>query len=149
VSFEAGRIADAKARYQALAAEQKGKRNKQTAHVSARLGAIAEREGRPDEAIPAYEAAYAIDPTNGPTMAALGKLYMARSEWEKARKVFRSMLLQQLDADASMTKSDVYFELGRIHEQLGEGPKARSMYERGLELAPDHGPLRTALGKLG
>ena len=45
----------------------------------------------------------------------LGRLFVKQSEWEKARKVFRSMLLQNLDADAQMSKADVYLQLGRIH----------------------------------
>ena len=34
------------------------------------------------------------------------------------------------------------------HAQLGEAPKARNMYERGLELEPDHGRLKEALTEI-
>ena len=35
-----------------------------------------------------------------------------------------------------------------LHEKLGEGPKAVGMYERGLELDPQHGGLLSAMGRV-
>jgi hypothetical protein len=58
------------------------------------------------------------------------------------------MLLQNLDPSLGVTKADVYLQLGQIHAQLGEGPKAKGMYERGLELDPQHARLREALAQV-
>ena len=78
----------------------------------------------------------------------LGRLYMAAADWEKARRIYRSMLLQNLDPAGGVTRADVYLHLGEIHEKLGEGPKAVGMYERGLELDPQHIGLLQAMGRV-
>jgi tetratricopeptide (TPR) repeat protein len=73
---------------------------------------------------------------------------MAASEWEKARRMYRSMLLQNLDPASGVTKADIYLALGEIHEKLGEAPKAAGMYERGLEVDGSHAVLKTALARV-
>ena len=73
---------------------------------------------------------------------------MNHSDWEKARRIYRSMLLQNLDPNSGVTRADVYLHLGEIHEKLGEGPKAVGMYERGLELDPNHAGLLLAMGRV-
>jgi len=57
--------------------------------------------------------------------AALGRLHLAHGEWEKARRIYRAMLLANLDPQAGVSKADVYLHLGEIHEKLGEGPAQR------------------------
>ena len=84
----------------------------------------------------------------GAAMAGLGRLAMAQRDWEKARRVYRSLVLQNLDADAGVTKADVYYALGVIHVELGEGPKAKGMFQRGLEMDPADQRLKDALAKL-
>ncbi|MSP60174.1 MAG: tetratricopeptide repeat protein [Myxococcales bacterium] len=126
----------------------KGRRSKDVARFHYRMGAIAESGGNARRALENYQAAQQIDPSHAPTLAALGRLYAAESEWEKARRIYRSMLLQNLDPQAGMSKADVYFALGEIHEKVNEAQKAVGMYERGLELDPAHGRLREALARV-
>ncbi len=47
-----------------------------------------------------------------------------------------------------MTKGEVYWALGRIHLELGQSPKAKSMFQRGLEIEPHNEKLREALSTL-
>ena len=47
-----------------------------------------------------------------------------------------------------MTKGEVYWALGKIHIELGQGPKAKSMFQRGLEIEPGNQKLREALSSL-
>jgi pentatricopeptide repeat protein len=148
--FAAGRTADAEVRYRKLVEKARAaRRPKDVARFQQRLGAIREAAGDAGEALKSYEDAYRIDPSHAATMAGLARIYFAQSDWEKARRVYRSMLLQNLDPSAGVTKADVYLQLGHIHHRLGEGPKARSMYERGLELDPAHSQLREAMQQLG
>ncbi len=42
----------------------------------------------------------------------------------------------------------MYRALGRIHIELGESPKVKSMFQRGLELEPGNQKLRDALSAL-
>lgn len=148
--FAAGRSADAEPMYRRLADQARAaRRPRDVARFGSRLGSILERAGDEQGALAAYEDASKADPTNGGTLAGLGRIYFARKDWETARKAYRAMLLQNLDAHAGVTKADVYLQLGRIHSELGEKAKAKGMYERGLEIEPAHAGLRGAAEQLG
>ncbi len=147
--FAAGRYDDALPLYKGLADKLgKGKKSRDLARLNQRIGAIAERRGDAKLAMEHYNAAFQIDPQHTATMVALGRLYMTATEWEKARRIYRSMLLQNLDPAAGVSKADVYLALGEIHEKLGEGPKAVGMYERGLELDAGHAALKSAIARV-
>jgi len=147
--FAAGRSADAQPIYESLADEAKKKRRmKDVARYRQRIGGIAEAAGQADVALGAYEEAFRINPTDVQTMAGLGRLYMTAQDWEKARRVYRSMVLQNIDPAVGISKAQVYLQLGNIHVQLGESPKAKGMFQRGLELEPDNAELKAALAAL-
>ncbi|MCU1279233.1 MAG: repeat-containing protein, partial [bacterium] len=147
--FAAGRYDDALPLYRGLAEKLgKGKKSRDLARLNQRIGAIAEKKGDAKLAMEHYNAAFQIDPQHTATMVALGRLYMAASEWEKARRIYRSMLLQNLDPQAGISKAEVYLALGEIHEKLGEGPKALGMFERGLELDGQHAALKAAIARV-
>ena len=78
-------------------------------------------------------------------MAGLGRLYIDAENWDKARRVYRSMVLQNLDPSVGITKAEVFYNLGYIHAQLGEDRKAKNMFQRGLELEPDNEKLKAGL----
>ncbi|MEZ4367388.1 MAG: tetratricopeptide repeat protein [Kofleriaceae bacterium] len=146
----ANRRADAAPLYQRLADEARAaRRMKDVARYRQRQGALLEVEGDATAAAAAYDEAFRINPTDSLTMAGLGRLAMAARDWEKARKVYRSLVLQNIDADAGITKGEVYLALGEIHLALDEAPKARGMFQRGLEVEPGHPRLVEALGRLG
>lgn len=147
--FAAGRQAEAAPIYERLAEEaKKSRKMKDVARYRQRLGGIFESQGDTAKALAAYEEAFRVNPTDVETMAGLGRLYMNDQNWEKARRVYRSMVLQNIDPDLGITKADVYYNLGQIHLALGEGPKAKGMFQRGLEIEPDHAQLRAALDQL-
>jgi tetratricopeptide (TPR) repeat protein len=124
------------------------RRRKELARYVHRLGAIAEKRGDNAAAREHYDKAYRMDSTNAPTLVALGRLHMQEQDWEAARRVYRSMLLQNLDQRAGITKADVFYNLGKVHAALDEGAKARSMFERALESDPEHQASREALDVL-
>ena len=49
---------------------------------------------------------------------------------------------------SGVSKADVYLRLGLIHAKLGETPKAKNMYERGLEIEPAHAGIKQAMQEL-
>ena len=100
------------------------------------------------KAVAAYEEALRVNPTDVVTMTGLGRMYFASGDWEKARKIYQSLVLQNVDAEAGVTKAEVYWALGKIHLQLGQPPKAKSMFQRGLEIEPHNPKLREALSAL-
>ena len=146
----AGRLDDAAVILSRLVVELgKARRGKDLARVQQRLGAIAEAKGDRAGAIERYTAAYKLDPGHPGTLAALGRLALASDDHEGARRYFRSLLLQTFDEKtAGITKAGVYLALGRIHLKAGEAPKARNMFERGLESDPKNADLKAALAAI-
>lgn len=127
----------------------KARQNKNVARLQQVLGSLAETRGDVALADQRLTAAYQLDPAQPATLAALGRLALRRNDAEKARRYYRSLLLQTFDeAAVGVTKAEVYLILGRLHLAAGELPKARNMFERGLEGAPDNGALKQALAEL-
>ncbi|HEY6039796.1 MAG TPA: tetratricopeptide repeat protein, partial [Kofleriaceae bacterium] len=135
--------------YDRLAEDAKANRRmKDVARFRQRQGGILEARGDRSGALAAYEEALRVNPTDVTTMTGLGRLYFAGNDWEKARKIYQSLVLQNIDPDAGVTKGEVYWALGRIHIELGQSPKAKSMFQRGLEIEPQNQKLREALSSL-
>jgi tetratricopeptide (TPR) repeat protein len=147
--FAGGRLDEAAPIYDRLATDAKNaRRMKDVAKYRQRQGGILEARGDRDGALAAYEEALRVNPTDVVTMTGLGRMYFASGEWEKARKIYQSLVLQNIDADVGVSKGEVYWALGRIHIELGQSPKAKSMFQRGLELEPSNQKLRDALSSL-
>lgn len=147
--FASGRHGDASPIYERLADEaKKSRRMKEVAKYRQRLGGIFEAQNETEKALAAYEEAFRVNPTDVQTMAGLGRIYFAAEDWEKARRVYRSMVLQNLDPDLGISKADVYYNLGTIHLKLGEDNKAKGMFQRGKELEPDNPLIKAALESL-
>ncbi|MEO8704973.1 MAG: tetratricopeptide repeat protein, partial [Kofleriaceae bacterium] len=147
--FAAGRLDEAAPIYDRLATEAKaGRRMKEVARFRQRQGGILEARGDRAGALAAYEEALRVNPTDVTTMTGLGRLYFAAEDWEKARKIYQSLVLQNIESDAGVTKGEVYLALGTIHLKLGQPPKAKSMFQRGLEIEPQNAKLKEALAAL-
>jgi golgin subfamily B member 1 len=147
--FVTGKLDEAAPIYDHLAeAAKAGRRMKDVARFRQRQGGILEARGDRAAALTAYEEALRVNPTDVTTMTGLGRLYFAAQDWEKARKIYQSLVLQNVDAEAGVTKAEVYWALGKIHLQLGQPPKAKSMFQRGLEIEPHNPKLREALSAL-
>lgn len=127
----------------------RGRQNKNVARLQQVLGTLAEARGDLKLAEDRLAAAYQLDPTHAATLAALARIAARRNDPEKARRFYRSLLLHNFDEKAvGVTKAEVYFALGKLHLQAGEVPKARNMFERGLELEPQNAAFKQALSEL-
>lgn len=147
--FATNRLDEAAPIYDKLAEEAKAQRRmKDVARYRQRQGGILEARNDRSGALAAYEEALRVNPTDVSTMTGLGRLYLAGEDWEKARKIYQSLVLQNIDAEAGVTKGEVYWALGKIHLSLGQPPKAKSMFQRGLEIEPQNQKLKDALQSL-
>ncbi len=147
--FAAGRLDEAAPIYNRLAEDAKGaRRMKDVAKFRQRQGAILDARGDRAGALVAYEEALRVNPTDVVTMTGLGRLYFSAGDWEKARKIYQSLVLQNVDPELGVTKGEVYWALGKIHIELGQQPKAKSLFQRGLEIEPSNQKLREALSAL-
>jgi tetratricopeptide (TPR) repeat protein len=148
--FAAGRDEDAERLYRGLVEQlSKTRDRKKMGRLQYRLGALSERRGDTAEALKAYDQSYRIDTTFAPTLVALGRLYKAEEKWDKARRIYRSMLLQNIDEkETGVSKADIYHSLGFIHYKCGEEKKARNMLQRGLELNSEHAEIKALLEQI-
>ncbi|MAQ13170.1 MAG: hypothetical protein CMN30_00015 [Sandaracinus sp.] len=121
-----------------------GRRSKELASFHHMLGKALEGMGQTDAALEHYDSAFKIDLTNVKVLRDLGKLTHATGDYARAQKTFRALLLQKLDADAGITKADVYFYLGDLANKDGDSRKAISMLERAVTEEKGH-PQATAL----
>lgn len=134
----AGRQADAVPVLEKIIESFGGRRSKELAQFHHRLGRAVEGMGDEEKALEHYEAAFRVDLTNVAILRDLGRLAHARGDYARAQKTFRALLLQKLDADAGITKADVYFYLGDIAHHDGDDRKAISMLDRALTEEPGH-----------
>jgi tetratricopeptide (TPR) repeat protein len=146
----AGRTKEAVAIARELIVELgKARRGKDAARWYQRLGAIAIADRDLPAASEHFNAAYKLDPAHPLTLSALGRLAFEKNDHETARKFYRSLLLQNFDeASTGVSKAEVYLMLGRMHAAAKEIPKARNMFERGLEADPKNALLKQALAQL-
>ena len=143
-----GRIDDAARIMTELVAElTKARRGKDAARWHTRLGMLSEARGDMKGAADSFGAAYKLDPEPPRRRwRRSGRLAFRASDLEGARKYYRSLLLQNFDEKtAGVSKAEVYLMLGRMHVLANEIPKARNMFERGLEVDPDNVDLKAAI----
>ena len=127
----------------------RAKQPKNVVRLQVLLGGFAETRGDLAVAKQRFLAAYQIDPTQVTTLVALANLAAAQNDAENARKYYRTLLLQSFDEKAvGLGKAQIYFALGKLHQEAGELPKARNMFERGLEIDSRNEALKQALAKL-
>ena len=145
----AGRHKEAAPLYEKLAeGAKKGRQMKDVARYRQRLGQLYQVSGDQTRALAAYDEAFRIDPTNVATMVGLGRLYVEAGEWEKAKRVYRSLVLQKIDPAVGITMGEAYYQLGTIHVQTGERDKAKGMFQRALDMEPNNPTFKQALASL-
>jgi tetratricopeptide (TPR) repeat protein len=146
----AGRVDEGEFALSQLAEQfARAKQPKNVARLQCLLGGFAETRGDLAAAKQRFLAAYQIDPTQATTLAALAHLAVAQNDTENARKYYRTLLLQSFDEKAvGLSKAQIYLALGKLHQEAGELPKARNMFERGLEIDVKSDALRQALASL-
>lgn len=79
----------------------------------------------------------AVDPQDTFARYALGLEYMGMQEYEIAREMFGEIIVLDPNYQA------VYYQLGKVYEQLGEETEARKVYEKGIYVAASKGDMHT------
>lgn len=146
----AGQAAQAEAALAPLLPKLTAARQMKTvARLQVLLGRAAEARNDWAAATERYTAAYQIEPTQPATLAALARLAERQQDAEKAKRYYRTLLLQSFDEGATgISKPDVYVALGRLHLAGGETAKARNLFERGLEMAPSRADIKKMIEEL-
>jgi tetratricopeptide (TPR) repeat protein len=125
-----------------------GKRTKELGEIHRRLATAYLSQGEEEKAQAELDKAFRIEPGNVNILKQLGDVAISTGDMKKAQQMFRALLLQRLDASSPITKAEVFCRLGQVHQKLGEGPKAKQMFERALQTDPGLEDAKTGLASL-
>ncbi len=146
--FEAGRHAEAEPLLNDIIQKLKSmRRSKELFRYNYRLGCIAEERGDEEAALAAFTACFEDDATYLPNLRHLGRLHFKREDWDKALRIFQTILLHQRKLDKE-GRVETFYHLGQIRLAKQDQRRARDMFKRALGLDPQHEGSRTALEAL-
>lgn len=90
--------------------------------------------GRKEDAVQRFGQALELNPNHLPSLEAVGPLYMATEQWDRAAQVFRQMLQLTGGQGDSERLARTYTNLGTVELNLGNLDKARQRFTKALEL---------------
>jgi tetratricopeptide (TPR) repeat protein len=128
-----GRGKDAAAVLEKIVESYGGKRSKELAEIHRRLAAAHLAENNSQKAMEELDKAFRIEPGNVHVLKQLGLVSLELNDTKKAMQMFRALLLQKLEANAPITKAEVFYYLGVVHNKMGEKAKAIQMVERAIQ----------------
>ncbi len=111
-------------------------------------GKLAEQKGDLDAAYEAYDSAHKVDASYIPNLLSLGTLLYQREEWDDALKIFQTLLLHQMNIEKDEDKVSIYFHLGMVRWHQGDMRRAKDMFNRALNIDPNHQASRDAIAQL-
>ncbi len=128
-----GRSREAAETLQRIVDSYGGRRSKELGEIHRRLAAAYRAQGNNADAFKELDQAFRIEPGNVSILKELGELAFELDDLKKAQQMYRALLLQRLEVASPITKAEVFYALGRVHDALGEKPKARQMLERAIQ----------------
>jgi golgin subfamily B member 1 len=128
-----GRSREAAETLQRIVDSYGGRRSKELGEIHRRLAAAYRAQGNNSDALRELDQAFRIEPGNVAVLKELGELAFELTDLKKAQQMYRALLLQRLDSASPISKAEVFYALGRVHDAMGERPKARQMLERALQ----------------
>jgi len=113
-----------------------------------RRGRLAEARGEVDEALDIYQQVHERDASYVPNLLSLSTLAIENERWELAREISEKLLLHQMSLETDAQKVRVYYNLGRVRRHNGDERRAGDMFNRALNIDPDHEPSERALDEM-
>lgn len=108
-------------------------------HVA--LGAVFEHQGKPDQALAAYDAALAAAAGHGGAILAKARLLVAGGAATEANAFARAQLAQHSQSPAALTA------LSEVSSAQGDSGRAQRFAQQALKLNPDYRPAMVALAR--
>ncbi|MDB4962480.1 MAG: Tetratricopeptide 2 repeat protein [Myxococcales bacterium] len=103
-----------------------------------RAAKTADELGDFQRALGYYKAAYDIDSTYLPTLTGRADLLFKMGDFDNAGKIYQTILVQHRDGQDEADVVRIYNRLGAVRQALGERKKALNMFEKALEINPNH-----------
>ncbi len=94
--------------------------------------------GNNERALEFYKAAYDLDSTYLPVLEGRGNLLYSMQDWDGAGKIYQTILVQHRDSQDEAQVVRTYYRLGMVRQNLSERRKALNMFEKALEIDPNH-----------
>ena len=102
------------------------------------LAVVAENLQKHDKALRHYRKAYEIDSTHLDTLQGMGRLLIERDDWDRAFKIFQTVLVHHRDALGETGAATIFHQQGHIKLQVGEKRKALDFFRKALDIDPNH-----------
>ncbi|HEX9242088.1 MAG TPA: hypothetical protein VF875_06555, partial [Anaeromyxobacter sp.] len=118
---------------------------KELCRQSYRLGYVAEKLGKRDEALGEYRRAYELDATYLPALEGLGHLLVQEKQWDEALRIFTTVIVHHRDGLTDLEVVETHWQIGEIAEKLGQIERAVNAFKKALEIDANHEPSRRSL----
>ena len=99
-----------------------------------RSGVCAEHLQKLDVALTNYRQAYELDSTHLPTLQRMGNLLVEREDWDRAFKIFQTLLVHHRDHLQESEIAQIFYQQGRIKLQVNEKRKALDFFRKSLDI---------------
>jgi tetratricopeptide (TPR) repeat protein len=138
IYYDDGNFAGADPIYDVLTrkTDQLGLSDQDQRDLYLRAARVARKLGNSDKALKQYRKAYDIDSTNRDVLVGMADLLFEKEDWEKAFKLYQTILVQHRDTQSSEETVLVYYRLGMIKKRQNEPRKALNYLEKALEVDP-------------
>jgi tetratricopeptide (TPR) repeat protein len=113
-----------------------------------RRGKLAEARGDQQHALEIYQDIHDKDASFVPNLLSLSTLAIDLDNWELAREISEKLLLHQMSLENDAQKVQLYYNLGRVRAESGDERRASDMFNRALNIDPDHTPSEEGLEAL-
>ncbi len=123
---------------------QQGGDAKELHELYFRAARCADELGKDDKALAYYKAAYERDGTHVPTLMGRANLLFKMEDWASAGSLYQNILARRR---GSRDEADlgVYYRLGMVRKALGERNTALAMFDKALDIDPNHRDTLTAV----
>ncbi len=139
-----GRFADAEPFARLIARRRRGGEHAEEVQANLLLGRALLAQGKHAEALPAFQRASDVDPSELAAVRGLADAAFHMEDWPVAQSACQRLLAALEDGDDA-ARADVCFRLGRIKQGQGHTQEAIQYFEKALALTGDHRPTLEAL----
>ncbi len=113
-----------------------------------RVGFCSEQLHKDEKALTHYRQAYELDSTHLPTLRGMGNLLFRREDWDRAFKIYQTILVHHRESLSEDEIVDIFHRQGAIKLKVGERRKALDFFRKALDLQREHKDTLAAIVEL-